>query len=42
MDEQRQAEYAAELEKLWREHNQAKGDRTLVRAEYLEVIATRV
>jgi ubiquinone/menaquinone biosynthesis C-methylase UbiE len=41
LDSHGQREYAAELEKLWREHNQATGDRTLIRAEYLEVIATR-
>jgi len=36
-----QAAYAADLESLWREHNEAAGGRTSVRAEYLEVIATR-
>jgi SAM-dependent methyltransferase len=36
-----QAAYAAELESLWREHNQGADGRTAVRAEYLEVIATR-
>ncbi len=36
-----QNEYAAELEKLWREHNEATGNRTLVQGEYLEVLATR-
>ena len=41
LDPQRQSEYADELEKLWREHNEATGDRTLVRTEYLEVMATR-
>ena len=41
LDPRQQTEYAAELEKLWHEHNEAAGDRTLVRAEYLEVIATR-
>jgi SAM-dependent methyltransferase len=38
----RQAAYAADLESLWREHNQARNGRTLVRGEYLEVIATRL
>jgi SAM-dependent methyltransferase len=41
LDPQRQAEYASEMEKLWRERNEATGDRTLVQADYLEVIATR-
>ena len=41
LDPQKQSEYAAELERLWREQNQATGDRTLVRADYLEVLATR-
>jgi hypothetical protein len=31
-----------ELESLWSEHNRAKGSITIVDAEYLEVIATRV
>ncbi|HTR34378.1 MAG TPA: class I SAM-dependent methyltransferase [Bryobacteraceae bacterium] len=38
----RQAAYAADLESLWREHNQASNGRTLVEGEYLEVIATRL
>jgi hypothetical protein len=41
LDSQGQSEYAAELEKIWREHNEATGDKTLVEAEYLEVIVTR-
>lgn len=41
LDPQQQAEYAADLERVWREHNEAIGNRTLVRAEYLEVLATR-
>jgi SAM-dependent methyltransferase len=41
LDEAGQAAYAADLEALWREHNQAGDGRTQVRAEYLEVIATR-
>jgi SAM-dependent methyltransferase len=36
-----QAAYTAELEKLWLDHNQGGPDRTAVRGEYLEVIATR-
>ena len=32
---------AAELEKLWSEHNRGENGRTLVSAEYLEVTATR-
>lgn len=31
-----------ELESLWSEHNRAKGSITIVDAEYLEVVATRV
>jgi hypothetical protein len=41
LDEAGQAALAADLEKLWIEHNQAKDERTLVTAEYLEVVATR-
>lgn len=41
LDPQRQSEYAAELEKLWREPNEATWDRTLVRTDYLEVMAIR-
>jgi len=33
--------YLADLESHWREHNEASHGRTVVRAEYLEVIATR-
>jgi SAM-dependent methyltransferase len=36
-----QAAYAADLETLWREHNEAADGRTVVSAEYLEVIAIR-
>ena len=39
-----QAAYAADLEKLWREHNEEadkQGDRTVVHGEYLEVTAIR-
>lgn len=41
LDEAAQAAYAADLERLWSEHNQASGSRTVVNAEYLEVIAAR-
>jgi 2-polyprenyl-3-methyl-5-hydroxy-6-metoxy-1,4-benzoquinol methylase len=41
LDPQQQAEYAATLESLWAEHNQATDGSTLVQGEYLEVIATR-
>ncbi|HYL36211.1 MAG TPA: hypothetical protein VEV17_09900 [Bryobacteraceae bacterium] len=41
MDSRAQAAYAADLEKLWAEHNEAAGGRTMVRAEFLEVIAVR-
>ena len=37
----RQAAYAADLENLWREYNEATDGHTAVRAEYLEVVATR-
>jgi hypothetical protein len=36
-----QAAYAADLESLWREHNEATDGRTAIHAEYLEVIAAR-
>jgi SAM-dependent methyltransferase len=41
LDADGQAALATELEKLWREHNQAGDDRTRVQAEYLEVLATK-
>lgn len=41
LDAAGQAALAADLEKLWSEHNQGDNGRTLVSAEYLEVIATR-
>ena len=41
LDAQGQVAYAADLEKLWTENNEATGDRTLVRGEYMEVLATR-
>ncbi len=36
-----QAAYAVDLENLWRENNELDGDKTMIRNEYLEVIATR-
>ena len=36
-----QAAYAADLESLWKEHNESASGQTTVRNEYLEVIATR-
>jgi SAM-dependent methyltransferase len=41
LDEPGQAAFAAESEALWSAGNQAGPDRTLVDAEYLEVLATR-
>jgi ubiquinone/menaquinone biosynthesis C-methylase UbiE len=41
LDPDTQAAYAADLEQLWNEHNEATDGRTFVRGEYLEVIATR-
>ena len=41
LDSDAQAAFAADLEQLWSEYNEAAGGRTVVRAEYLEVIATR-
>lgn len=38
----RQVAYAADLESLWRQHNQAGNGRTVVQGEYLEVVATRL
>src|SRR5579883_226949 len=36
-----QAAYAADLEKLWGEHNQADSERTRIQGEFLEVVARR-
>lgn len=36
-----QAAYAADLEELWRKNNEADSERTRIRGEYLEVVATR-
>ena len=41
LDSDAQAAYAADLEQLWNEYNEAPAGRTVVRAEYLEVVATR-
>ena len=41
LDEQTQEALRGELVRLWMIHNRAKGNRTLVDAEYLEVVATR-
>jgi len=41
LDETGQKAFAADLEALWDEHNKADGGRTVIPAEYLEVIATR-
>jgi ubiquinone/menaquinone biosynthesis C-methylase UbiE len=41
LDAAGQSALAADLEKLWSEHNKAENGRTLVSAEYLEVTATR-
>jgi SAM-dependent methyltransferase len=41
LDSQGQAALAADLEKHWSDHNQGAGKSTLIRAEYLEVVAVR-
>jgi len=41
LDAATQACYAADLEDLWREHNQADSERTRIQGEYLEVVARR-
>lgn len=41
LDQQTQAAYAADLENLWREHNEADSERTRIHGEYLEVIVKR-
>jgi ubiquinone/menaquinone biosynthesis C-methylase UbiE len=41
LDEQGQKKLHSELTKLWTAHNLAQGELTVVKAEYLEVIATR-
>lgn len=41
LDASGQAAFATDLETLWREHNEGDNARTLIHAEYLEVIARR-
>src|SRR5207253_11510612 len=41
LDPDKPGEYAAGLERLWRQDNVGTGDRTLVHMDYREVIATR-
>ena len=41
LDSANQVSYAADLEKLWREHNEADSDRTRIQGEFLEVVARR-
>lgn len=41
LDAAGQATYAADLERLWSEHNEAGAGRTVIRGEYLEVVAVR-
>ena len=41
LDADARAAYAADLENLWREYNEGTDGHTVVRAEYLAVIATR-
>jgi ubiquinone/menaquinone biosynthesis C-methylase UbiE len=41
LDEAGRAKYMQDFEALWRTHNVAGDERTLVQAEYLEVVATR-
>ncbi len=41
LDPSQRAAYASDLEKMWSEHNESSGGTTLVRNEYLDVIATR-
>ena len=41
LDAAGQSAYRADLEQLWRQHNEGAEGHTRVRAEYLEVIATR-
>src|SRR5262249_26092244 len=40
LDPAGQTDFAADLEKLWSEHNRGGDGHTLISAEYLEVIAT--
>ena len=41
LDPPRQDLFAADLQSLWRDHNEATGDRTVLHSEFLEVLATR-
>jgi hypothetical protein len=41
LDEKGQAELAAQMEEMWREHNTSPNGETRVQAEYLDVRATR-
>ncbi|HEX5228089.1 MAG TPA: class I SAM-dependent methyltransferase [Bryobacteraceae bacterium] len=41
LDPDAQSAYTRDLEQLWSKHNEASGNRTVVRAQYLEVLATR-
>lgn len=41
LDQAGQKAFSMDLENLWREHNKAEGDRTMIQGEYLEVIAIR-
>jgi hypothetical protein len=41
LDEAGQAAFTADAEALWSQYNQGGPDRTLVKSEYLEVLATR-
>jgi SAM-dependent methyltransferase len=41
LDPEGQTALRSDLERLWAEHSQATGDATHVKAEYLEVLATR-
>jgi ubiquinone/menaquinone biosynthesis C-methylase UbiE len=41
LNTEEQAAYASDLEELWRKNNEADSERTRIRGEYLEVVATR-
>lgn len=41
LNKDEQVAYAADLENLWHKHNEADSNRTRIRGEYLEVVATR-
>lgn len=42
LNHEEQVAYAADLEELWRKHNEADSDRTRIRGEFLEVVAARI